>query len=74
MFPEGTRHSARETGMLPFKKGAFHLAIQAQVPIIPVVCQNYWHLYRKGTFDSGKLKLAGAHLHHPLSVSGRQSY
>ncbi|KAF8313408.1 1-acylglycerol-3-phosphate O [Clavulina sp. PMI_390] len=58
MFPEGTRHSARETGMLPFKKGAFHLAIQAQVPVIPVVCQNYWHLYHKGTFDSGKLKLA----------------
>jgi len=57
MFPEGTRHSARETGMLPFKKGAFHLAIQAGVPIIPVVCQNYWHLYHKGVLNSGKLKI-----------------
>lgn len=59
MFPEGTRHSARESGMLPFKKGAFHLAVQAGVPIVPVVCQNYWHLYHKGVLEPGKLKIVG---------------
>jgi 1-acyl-sn-glycerol-3-phosphate acyltransferase len=36
IFPEGTRNVSGE-GMLPFKKGAFHMAIQAGVPIVPMV-------------------------------------
>ncbi|QXO65854.1 1-acylglycerol-3-phosphate O-acyltransferase [Morganella morganii] len=34
MFPEGTR--SRERGMLPFKTGAFHAAMAAGVPVVPV--------------------------------------
>ncbi|WP_433661542.1 HAD-IB family hydrolase [Nocardia sp. CA-128927] len=36
--PEGTRSYTPEVG--PFKKGAFHIAIQAGVPIIPIVIRN----------------------------------
>lgn len=59
MFPEGTRHSSKDPIMLPFKKGAFHLAVQAGVPIIPVICQNYWHLYHDGVLEQGTLKIVG---------------
>jgi putative phosphoserine phosphatase/1-acylglycerol-3-phosphate O-acyltransferase len=36
--PEGTR--AKTPRLLPFKKGAFHIAMQAGVPIVPVVFRN----------------------------------
>ncbi|KAI1393748.1 acyltransferase-domain-containing protein [Hypoxylon trugodes] len=57
MFPEGTRSYAKEPDLLPFKKGAFHLAVQAGVPIVPVVAANYSHvLYPKGlVFKAGKI-------------------
>lgn len=44
IFPEGTRSYTEKPELLPFKKGAFHLAIQAQVPIVPVVVANYSHV------------------------------
>ncbi|KAI1074696.1 acyltransferase-domain-containing protein [Whalleya microplaca] len=57
MFPEGTRSYTKEPDLLPFKKGAFHLAVQAGVPIVPVVVANYSHvLYIKDfVFTSGKI-------------------
>ena len=36
--PEGTRSPTPR--LLPFKKGAFHLAMQAGVPMVPVVIRN----------------------------------
>ncbi len=38
IFPEGTRMPTPEPGR--FKKGAFHMAMQAGVPIVPVVFRN----------------------------------
>ena len=48
MYPEGTRN--RNEGMLPFKRGAFHMAIQAHIPIVPVVMHNYDHIYSSVTY------------------------
>ncbi|MEV6136012.1 HAD-IB family hydrolase [Nocardia sp. NPDC051990] len=54
--PEGTR--SYTPGIGPFKKGAFHIAIRAGVPVIPVVIRNAgevnWRnsmIARKGTVD-----------------------
>ena len=35
--------------MLPFKKGAFHMAVRAGVPIIPIALKNSDVLMGKGT-------------------------
>lgn len=61
MFPEGTRSYSKEPELLPFKKGAFHLAVQAGVPIVPVVVANYSHvLYLKNlVFRSGTVPVKG---------------
>lgn len=59
LFPEGTRSMRKHHDLLPFKKGAFHTAVQAGVPVTPVVCENYWRLYRKGHFESGTLTIRG---------------
>lgn len=39
VMPEGTRSKGK--GLLPFKKGAFHLALQTGYPIIPISISNY---------------------------------
>ncbi len=46
--PEGTRTVSPKVG--PFKKGAFHLAMQAGVPIVPIVIHNAIDVAPKGEF------------------------
>jgi len=45
--PEGTRSGSKELGT--FKKGAFHLAMAAGVPIIPIVIKNAYMALPKGS-------------------------
>tara|TARA_R110002126_G_scaffold10236_22_gene46027 strand:+ start:10673 stop:12379 length:1707 start_codon:yes stop_codon:yes gene_type:complete len=46
--PEGTRTLSPKLG--PFKKGAFHMAIQAGVPIVPIVIHNAGDVAPKNEF------------------------
>ncbi len=55
LSPEGTRASTIR--LADFKKGAFHLAMQAGVPIVPIVIQNSGDVQPKGDF-----------LYHPGTV------
>ncbi len=47
IFPEGTRSYDYQLGK--FKKGAFHLAMQAGVPLIPVITKNAHDAMPRGT-------------------------
>lgn len=48
LAPEGTRTVSPR--LAPFKKGAFHLALQAGVPMVPVVIRNAGDVAPKGDF------------------------
>lgn len=57
VFVEGTR--AKPGELLPFKKGAFYMARQAGVPVVPVAIRNSDVLMGKGTGEarSGELEM-----------------
>ena len=55
IFPEGTRNSGRE--LLPFKKGAFHMAIEAGVPIVPLCTSRYTRQVNFNRWRSGRVKV-----------------
>lgn len=70
IFAEGTRNHGGS--FLPFKKGGFHLAVQGQVPIIPVVFSSYNNFYNKKErrFDEGKVIVE---ILEPISTEGLTS-
>lgn len=48
IFPEGTRNRTKNP-LIPFFDGAFELAIDAQVPVLPVVLSNIRHINKVDT-------------------------
>jgi 1-acyl-sn-glycerol-3-phosphate acyltransferase len=67
IFPEGTRSDTGE--MRAFKSGGFHLAIEAQVPILPVTVSGSRHLTPKRSLrvESGHVLVRYG---KPLSTRG----
>lgn len=58
LFPEGTRNHAKGLSMLPFKKGAFHVALDGKMRILPVVIAEYDFLdSKKMIFKPGTARI-----------------
>ncbi|MFP1750356.1 1-acylglycerol-3-phosphate O-acyltransferase [Lonsdalea quercina] len=51
MFPEGTRSRGR--GLMPFKTGAFHAAIGAGVPVVPICISNTHNKVKLNRWNNG---------------------
>ncbi|MEO6221988.1 MAG: lysophospholipid acyltransferase family protein, partial [Vicinamibacterales bacterium] len=67
IFPEGTR--SRTGHMLPFKKGGFVMAIQAQVPVVPVAVSGSSDALKRGSMviRSGSIRVEFA---PPIPTTG----
>ena len=67
IFPEGTR--SRDGRLGPFKKGGFHLAIDAGVSVVPVALQG-----TRAAMPRSSLLLRPGHVHvtfgEPISTTG----
>jgi 1-acyl-sn-glycerol-3-phosphate acyltransferase len=70
VFVEGTR--AKPGELLPFKKGAFYMARQAGVPVVPVAIKNSDVLMGKGTGEarSGTIEMV---FMRPIETASRTS-
>ncbi|MDA7746258.1 1-acylglycerol-3-phosphate O-acyltransferase [Psychromonas sp.] len=53
IFPEGTRSRGR--GLMPFKMGAFHTALQAGVNIVPTVVSNTHEQVKLNRWNNGEV-------------------
>lgn len=60
IFPEGTRSRTRE--MLPFKDGAFRLAIESGAPILPIAVAGTRYAMAKGSFRFQPARALAVHL------------
>ena len=67
IFPEGTR--SRSWEMLPFKDGAFRLAIECGAPILPIAVTGTRNAMAKGTFRFLPAR-AIAQLLDPIDTTG----
>lgn len=67
MFPEGTR--SPDGSLAPFKRGAFVLAIQAGVPVVPVAVLGSRHIMPKGSFRIRRGEIV-VRIGEPVSVEG----
>jgi 1-acyl-sn-glycerol-3-phosphate acyltransferase len=67
IFPEGTRSHTEE--LLPFKDGAFKLAIEAGVPILPIAVAGTRNCMAKGSFAFRRAR-AKARVLPPIPTTG----
>ena len=70
LFPEGTISSNGD--LRGFKNGAFKLAIDKQVPVVPVTFLNNWKLLQNGGFFKtfGKPGISRIVVHEPILTTG----
>jgi 1-acyl-sn-glycerol-3-phosphate acyltransferase len=70
IFPEGGISSSGK--LLNCKNGVFKLAIEKQVPVVPITYLNNWKLLQNGGFfkSNGRPGISRVIIHEPISTNG----
>lgn len=66
IFPEGTRSNGKP--LQPFKKGAFYLAVEAQVPLLPMACSSLHKHIDLNKWNAGRVVVD---VMEPISTAGK---
>lgn len=71
IFPEGTI-SPDAPRMIPFKDGAFRLAVKKQVPVVPVTFLDNWNLFGdpEKPLSAGRPGITRVVIHPPVAPNG----
>ncbi len=72
-FPEGTV-SSQPPAMLPFRSGAFRVACQKNLTLVPVVLENTWQLWPFDPFLNGRPGVIRVRVLPPLSPEKDEYY
>jgi 1-acyl-sn-glycerol-3-phosphate acyltransferase len=67
VFVEGTR--TRDGSLQPFKKGAFHMAVDAGVPIVPITIDGAYRAMPRGAFRLEPVPIRVT-VHDPIETAG----
>lgn len=71
IFPEGMISEQYPPVLQPFKNGPFKLAIDRQVPILPVtICNNWKLMWDDGRKYGSKPGICDIYIHAPISTTG----
>lgn len=72
IFPEGTIPESNLPKMIRFKNGAFKLAIEKQVPIVPVTYLTNWKIFGEPFFykDKAMPGISKVVVHEPIETKG----
>ena len=68
LFPEGTRSRNGQLGQ--FKKGSFVLAIETQLPIVPIAVDGGWRLAGRGRIRPGEVRIR---VGKPIPTAGKST-
>ncbi len=70
IFPEGGIWADASPTLMPFKEGAFKLAIELQVPVVPVTIPYNWHILSLFKISKMQWRRSVVIFHEPISTVG----